>query len=136
MKNRNHVHKIKRHTYKNDETVYYCVDNCSFRVNSALSEGKVVKCWRCDKPFAMNSNSKRLAKPHCNECTKGAKPISLSDAMEIRIPHAHTMGRTASGTVIDPISALRNRIHAPIEPHTANDEGFDEETSESDDDLV
>jgi len=68
-----HHHKLKRHTYRNGEQVYFCVLDCTFRVKCELAEGLIVICHRCDKPFAMTQSSCELAKPHCNNCTRSKK---------------------------------------------------------------
>lgn len=65
-----HLHKLKRHTYKNKEQVYFCAAGCGFRVKTNLALGLLSECWRCHKPFTMSESSIRLAKPHCADCTK------------------------------------------------------------------
>lgn len=69
-----HLHKLKRHTYKNKEQVYFCANGCGFRVKTNLALGLVSECWRCGKPFTMTEGSIRLAKPHCVDCTKREVP--------------------------------------------------------------
>src|SRR5689334_188717 len=71
MASKNHTHKLKRHTYKTGNSVYFCVlDNCNFKIGTEFSLGKSNVCWRCGNDFAMNSYSIRLAKPHCPDCHK------------------------------------------------------------------
>ena len=65
-----HVHKLKRHRYKTGNTVYFCVDNCAFKVSTELALGKKCICWRCGQPFTLTEYSIRLAKPHCGDCHK------------------------------------------------------------------
>ena len=67
-----HAHKLKRHLYKTTGSrVFYCVlSDCSFKTEVQFTLGKKVICWRCGREFAMNEYSIRLAKPHCNNCTK------------------------------------------------------------------
>lgn len=79
MAKRNHVHRLKRHKYKNGEVVFFCVlDDCSFKINADLVWGKTAECWRCNLPFSMTNETKRQDKPHCEGCTKprGSKPIA------------------------------------------------------------
>jgi len=72
-----HVHKLKRHIYKNGEAIYFCIkDDCSFKINVNLSLGKTAECWRCNQPFSMTVQSKRHDKPHCEGCVKGKKNSS------------------------------------------------------------
>lgn len=70
MKDPNHLHKLKRHHYKTGGSIYFCVNDCSFRVSCNLSLGKIVECWRCGKPFQMNKYSITLDKPHCEGCNE------------------------------------------------------------------
>lgn len=65
-----HVHKLKRHKYKNGEHIYFCVNDCKFKVNTKLALGTTTECWKCKQPFSMNEYSIRLDKPHCPNCTK------------------------------------------------------------------
>ena len=66
-----HIHKLKRHSYKTGNAVYFCsLPDCNFKIGTALSFGKRVICWRCGEPFLMNEYSIRLAKPHCEKCHK------------------------------------------------------------------
>lgn len=70
MSKKNHVHRLKRHRYKNGEVIFFCVkDDCSFKVNADLTWGKTAECWRCFAPFSMTNESKRQDKPHCEGCT-------------------------------------------------------------------
>lgn len=70
MKTITHLHKLKRKTYKTGTLTYFCVNDCSFRISPELTLGRIVECWRCSKPFSMNTYSMALAKPHCEECHK------------------------------------------------------------------
>src|SRR4030095_10636533 len=65
-----HIHKLKRHVYSNGTKVYFCTNNCSFKVDVALALGKEVLCNICNEPFFMNEYSIKLAKPHCGNCGK------------------------------------------------------------------
>ena len=66
-----HIHRLKRHRYKNGTPVFFCtLDNCNFKIGIEFSLGKSNICWRCGSSFEMNSYSIRLAKPHCPNCHK------------------------------------------------------------------
>lgn len=65
-----HIHKFKRTSYSTGTKVYFCIDNCSYKIEVAFALGKVVRCNICDEDFAMNEYSIKLAKPHCNNCGK------------------------------------------------------------------
>jgi hypothetical protein len=64
-----HTHKFKRGKYKNTGTRYFfCADDCDYKVAIENALGKTCICWRCLKPFKLNSYSLRLSKPHCEDC--------------------------------------------------------------------
>lgn len=65
-----HTHKLKRHTYPNGTRVYFCINDCTFKVEAAFALGKIVLCNICNQPFVMNEYSIKLARPHCNNCGK------------------------------------------------------------------
>jgi len=68
MKDTNHIHKFKRAAYSSGAKFYFCVNDCNFKIACELSLGKTVECWRCGKPFKINSYSIKLDKPHCEDC--------------------------------------------------------------------
>lgn len=70
MSTKEHLHKLKRHVYPNGTKVYFCTNNCNFKVDVAFALGKEVLCNICDTPFTMNEYSIKLAKPHCANCGK------------------------------------------------------------------
>lgn len=65
-----HIHKLKRYVYKNKEAVYFCVNNCKFKVVVGQALGKVVECWKCGNSFEMNNYSIRLDRPRCPNCVE------------------------------------------------------------------
>lgn len=68
-KKSDHIHKLKRHTYKTGHSVYMCIlPDCFFKSEPEFMLGKRVICNRCDEPFLMSQYSLRLAKPHCSNC--------------------------------------------------------------------
>lgn len=71
-----HIHRLKRHKYKNGTAVYFCNLNCHFKVEVPFAVGKVVLCNICNEPFTMTEYSIKLARPHCTGCGK----IQVKDA--------------------------------------------------------
>lgn len=67
---KDHNHRLKRTTYASGTKVYFCTNDCSYKIEVAFALGKVVECPICSEPFAMNEYSIKLAKPHCNNCGK------------------------------------------------------------------
>lgn len=67
---RDHVHKLKRTTYSNGTKVYFCTNDCSYKIEVPFALGKVVECNICFTPFKMTEYSIKLSKPHCNDCGK------------------------------------------------------------------
>jgi hypothetical protein len=66
-----HVHKLKRHTYKTGNMVYFCtLPDCHFKIDTALALGKRTLCNICDSEFIINEYTTRLARPHCMDCSK------------------------------------------------------------------
>lgn len=100
---KNHVHKLRRKTYKNGESIFFCVGaDCKYKVNVDLSLGKRTECWRCGESFIINEYSIRLAKPHCMDCTK-----KKDEKLEI-------VGVIVKNEIISPKPSLREVvINAP-----------------------
>lgn len=77
MAKRDHIHKLKLHRYKNGTQVFFCIDDCDYRIGRELALGKLTRCHRCGNPFQLNQYSLSLVKPHCEAChiRKGDKKI-------------------------------------------------------------
>lgn len=67
---RDHIHRLKRTTYSNGTKVYFCLNDCSYKIEVVFALGKIVECNICGQDFKMNEYSIKLAKPHCNDCGK------------------------------------------------------------------
>lgn len=67
---KDHIHRLKRHTYPNGTKVYFCTNDCSYKIEAAFALGKVVECNICGVEFKMNEYAVKLAKPHCAGCGK------------------------------------------------------------------
>lgn len=65
-----HVHKLKRHTFRGGRQVYFCVLDCNFQIDAAFALGKQSICHICGAEFTMNEYSVKLARPHCKNCGK------------------------------------------------------------------
>ena len=89
MPKRNHVHKLKLHTFKNGTKAFFCVDDCDYRIDRELALGKMTICFRCGQPFQLNQYSLGLVKPHCEAChvSKSSKPRigQVMNATAVRI---------------------------------------------------
>lgn len=102
----NHAHKLMRHKYKNGSLTYFCVRNCTFKIEPKLSVGLRVTCWRCGNEFSMNMYSIRRAKPCCDACVI---PRNAEEKKE-ELFHA-----TAVLTGQEVISELKDRLeHATV----------------------
>ena len=67
----NHSHKLRRHQYKSGNKVYFCIlPDCNFKVDVALALGKKCICNLCGNEFIMNEYTIKLARPHCESCSK------------------------------------------------------------------
>jgi hypothetical protein len=84
---KDHIHKLRRHQYKTGTSVFFCADDCTFKIGVELALGKKSICWRCGNPFTMTPYSLRLAKPHCENChkSKGNKNVP-----GIKLPEDYT----------------------------------------------
>lgn len=71
MAKEKHVHKLKKHSFKSGNQVFFCaLPDCHCKFAPALVLGKRCICWRCGEEFIMNEYSLRLTKPHCTNCHK------------------------------------------------------------------
>jgi len=73
------------HTYESIRTrpgFYRCIHpDCSHYINRIYMQGKRAQC-KCGNTFLLTSRKLQLKKPHCDDCTKGARII---DKLEERI---------------------------------------------------
>lgn len=118
-----HTHKLKRITHRNGEKVYFCVLNCTFKINVKLSLGKRNICWRCGVEFPMNEYSMRLAKPHCPKCHQYEGGVVTQEVLE---------------TAKDPIQALRDRLNstAKVKPSGLPNVAVLDISDDKEDDLL
>ena len=82
-KKASHLHRLKRIPLgKNGYQVYKCMKpHCSYMIAVNLVEGQVVECNRCLSPMMMDKKAMELAKPHCEDCTRGRVPDKTVDVL-------------------------------------------------------
>jgi len=106
MATQKHTHKLKRHTYKSGNQIYFCVLDCNYKISPALAVGKKSICNRCGLEFTMTEYAVRLAKPHCEACHK-PKDIKVIDEIRAEI------GAEIPSPAIQPaVISLRDRLSA------------------------
>lgn len=128
IKKQRHFHILKRHTFKNGERIYFCTNNCDYKVSVKLALGKDTLCNICGKLFRMNEYSLRLARPRCQECInkkdtkdsnvqlKEKKEVSFDD-LGIDLPKAVESKEIRTTEMkFDPISELRKRLKNASSP--------------------
>ena len=76
----NHTHKYVRiYVGRNKRVEYKCaLPGCVHKVRAEYIVGRISLCNRCEKEFVLDKENVRLAKPHCLNCTKTKKEISVS----------------------------------------------------------
>lgn len=67
---RDHIHRLKKHKYKNGTPVFFCTNNCSFKIEVPFALGMEALCNVCGDSFTMTEYTLKLAKPHCANCGK------------------------------------------------------------------
>lgn len=83
-----HVHRLKRHTFKTGNKMYYCtLPDCSYRIAPEFALGKRSVCNICNREFILNEYSIRLAKPRCESCHRRKSITNI-----IEIPRKENQG--------------------------------------------
>lgn len=101
MKN-SHIHKFRRDKYSTGKSFYYCINgNCTFKIETKHSLGKLNLCNSCGNPFEMNEYSIRAAKPKCLDCVK--RRTIKNDVKE-------TINAINQTTASDSLSSLSSRM--------------------------
>lgn len=107
-----HTHKLKRHTYKSTgHSVFFCVLDCSFKVDVGLALGKKTICWRCGTETPINEYSIRLARPICMSCKKVKNPEVKELTHEVLVSAAET-----------PANDLKDRLSKALQFQARPDE--------------
>jgi len=66
-----HTHKLRRHKYSTGNTVYFCaLADCHYKIECVMALGKKSICNICGDEFIMTEYTVKLAKPHCEKCSK------------------------------------------------------------------
>ena len=102
-----HIHKLRRHRYSNGTKVFFCTQDCNFKIETALALGKTVLCNICNEPFTMNEYSCKLAKPHCTKC--GRQAVKTEDGKLKFINKGRPVAAIAE-IAQDKVSSLRERL--------------------------
>lgn len=114
-----HVHKLKKHKYKNGTDVFFCSLNCNFKIDAPLALGKIVLCWTCEQPFAMTEYTVKLSRPHCVGCGK----IRVKDENgKLRLRNKDRMNPIAAGIAESATKNLRQRLGTVITMEKPTDE--------------
>lgn len=122
MPARNHVHKLKLHTYKNGTRSFFCIDDCDYTITRELALGKMTICHRCGQPFQMNQYSLNLAKPHCEDChlskaeiTARAKNPGMYDNKGRKIKPQRIIEAVMNPAAVKIESDLESRMKAAVQ---------------------
>ena len=113
-----HVHRLKRHTYKSGNSIYFCtLSDCLFKVDVALAFGKTALCNLCNKEFTMNEYQCKLNRPHCDGCSK--KKIKGADGKNhfVRPTTLPVLSTVANENNED----LRSRLNSVVSPTVDED---------------
>jgi len=93
--------------------VYFCIlPDCQFKIDCALALGKKSICNLCNSEFIMTEYTVKLAKPHCEKCSKIKVNGSDGKKRYIRRDSLPVMASLASENTND----LRSRLDNAITP--------------------
>jgi hypothetical protein len=110
MPKRNHTHKLKLHTFKNGTKVFFCIDDCDYRIARELALGKMTICFRCGNPFQLNQYSLNLVKPHCEDCHLRKSDIQRNKGAVLTAKPVKLVESVMAGTASRIGSSLRARL--------------------------
>lgn len=102
-----HIHKLKKHKYKNGTTVFFCTNDCTFKVECELAVGKRVLCNICGQPFVMNEASIKMVRPHCSGC--GKTLVKLPDGRRSYVDKRR-INVIAKDMAESSVDSLKNRL--------------------------
>lgn len=79
MNQTKHIHKFLKVNLTGKDgkySVMKCIHSgCPFYINSKLSFGYQVECWRCGEVFTMTVKNVNQKKPHCSDCIRS--PVQI-----------------------------------------------------------
>lgn len=67
-KKQDHIHKLQRYVHKSGGAIFFCIEDCNFKIAAPLALGKKTRCHRCDEVMQIDDYSIQLKKPHCHNC--------------------------------------------------------------------
>jgi transcription initiation factor IIE alpha subunit len=111
MTSKTHTHKLRRKNYKTTGTaVFYCIDNCDYKIGVEFALGKLTRCNICNNTFAMNEYSIRAAKPRCMDCVKRKTLSSLEVTDANNLDGIRTVNRILANTAEDRVTSLKEQL--------------------------
>ncbi len=103
-----HVHKLQKYKYKTGNSVFFCTLNCSYKIEVALSIGKLTLCHICNNQFIMTEAHIKLKRPHCINCGK-VKVIDSQTGKSHYITKQNS--KISSSVVTEELDDLRDRLN-------------------------
>lgn len=120
-KKQNHVHKLQKHVYKSKTEIFFCVLDCSYKIDCALALGKQTICHECGNEFTLNEVSIKLKRPHCPDC--GMKVVLDEDGKKRRISKRLVNKPAVLASMAeDSAQSLSNRLKASISSQLTTEE--------------
>lgn len=115
-----HVHKLKKHTYKTGQEIFHCIlPDCTFKMETALCEGKEAICNLCGDVFVLNVSHLRRKLPHCYKC--GRVRVKTTDGKTHYVNKATIGHEVVREMAADTTSDLRARLDSLIHPEPDED---------------
>lgn len=111
----NHIHRLKRHTYKTTgNSIFFCtLPDCHFKLDTKLALGKYTSCSKCGKTTIINERNIRMANPNCDSCVRRKD----SHAKEIK-----TVTRTIIHDTVQDLQSRLSQVVGQIEDDDKKDE--------------
>lgn len=109
-----HTHKLKRHKYSTGVAVYFCtLPDCNYKIETALALGKRSVCNLCDREFFLTEYHIKLAKPHCDACSK--RKVRGTNGKNYYVRTTKTESSNLLGTLAQTsLSELKNRLGSVV----------------------
>ncbi len=107
-KEKEHIHKFRKHRYDTGVEVYFCTLNCNYKIEVPFALGKEVLCNICNGSFVMSKRDLLLREPHCGNC--GRRMVKDADGKKRYVRKISS--RVLTSIAIDTASDLRRRLQA------------------------
>lgn len=66
-----HIHRYEKAKIGKNHVIYRCnLPGCTHYIDKNLVRGRLAICNRCGEAFVISIAASKLAKPHCDDCTK------------------------------------------------------------------